>query len=124
MSKLEKSLKSAGVGLVVQKRLTEMNVNPRQLSFEVGGAYDHVRKVYNGEEFPGKALLKKICDFTGLDYKEMLALKEIDKALDKGWVDLVSKNDSAIVDLNRYWPHLKDDDKQEIINLARVKASY
>lgn len=123
MPNANEPLKSAGLGIILQKRLSEMKTNPRQLSFELGYAYDHIRKVYNGEEFPGKTLLKKICTFTNLDYEEMLILVEIDKALDKGWVKLLGEDDSALMDLKRYWSHLKEYDKQEIIDLARLKAS-
>lgn len=123
MSKLKEPLKSAGVGIVIRKRLLAMEVNPRKLSFELGYAYDHIRKIYNGEDFPSKGLLKKICVFADLNYEEALLLLEIDKALNKGWVELLGEDDAALADLRRYWAHLKDHDKQELIDLARLKVS-
>jgi len=119
----EKPLKSASLGLVLQQKVKEMGSNPRRLSAEIDYAYDHVRKVYNGSEFPGNTLLKKLCTYLKLDYEEMLSLVEADRAFDKGWLDLVLEEDPAVTDLKRFWPHLTTNDRAEILDLVKTKAA-
>lgn len=118
----EDYLKSASLGLVLQKKLKELNTNPRRFSAQIGYAYDHVRKIYNGSEFPGKTLLKKICDALELNYEEMLALVEADKGFVKGWNELVLDEDPKITEIKRHWAHLTDNDKQDIMELVKIKA--
>lgn len=119
-----KELKSENLGLAIQAKVKELGSNPRRVSTEIGYAYDHVRKIYNGEVFPGKKLLRKICNHLDLDYDEMWALMQLDKAADKGMIPMeYTDEDNALVKLRRHWKYLTDSDKQEILDVVKIKAN-
>ena len=117
------TLKSDSVAIEFRKRLAELKTNPRRLSAEIDCAYDTVRKVVKGVEFPGPKLLKRMCDYLGLDINLMQELVNLDKAIDKGWVELFTDEDPTITELKRYWVHLNANDKEEIIDLVKLKSS-
>jgi hypothetical protein len=119
----DKELISPNLGLAIQARVKEMGTNPRRVSAEIEYAYDHVRKVYNGEVFPGKTLLKKICDYLKLNYDDMWAVMQIDKAAVKGMIPMeYTDEDSTLVKLRTYWKYLSKSDKQEVFDTVRIKA--
>jgi hypothetical protein len=98
-------------------------MNPRQLSAELGQAYDHVRKVYNGDVFPGPNTLRTLCDYLSLDYDEMDKLVKSDRAMDRGWETAVTNKDKTLLKIGRFWEHLTENDKEELLTLATMKAN-
>jgi predicted transcriptional regulator len=107
---------------VLQKKFNELDLNPYKVAEIMGCAYDHIRKVYNGQDYPGPNLLRNLCDYLKLDYEEMLALVNYDKAIEKGWVDLMLDEDPQMKKLKQFWKHLTPSDQDEIIDLVKLKA--
>lgn len=112
---------------ILRHRVRELGISsPRKLSGLMNTQYDPLRKVYNGERFPGPKLLKVICNYLDLDLEEMRALVNMDKALDKGWApaELVEAigEDKTLLKFSTYWASLPEDDKQELMDLAKGKA--
>jgi hypothetical protein len=118
-----KQLKSHRFGLVMQNKLEELGTNPRRFSSRLGHAYDTIRKVYNGEVFPGPRLLADICKELNLDYDEMKELVETDRLIDKGWAEKLLNEDQMITELKVYWEQLGKHDRQDLLDLAKAKAS-
>lgn len=122
-AKSEKELISESLGKAIQLRLHELGTNPRRLSAKIDKAYDHVRKVCNGEVFPGPSMLKLICSTLDLDYDEMLALVNLDKAVSKGWAPIeVTDEDPLLIKVRRSWEYLTHAEKLEILDTVKFKA--
>jgi hypothetical protein len=123
MVKKRDKRKSIKFSIVAQQRLREMTTNPRRLSAKIGHAYDHVRKVCNGEVFPGPKLLGDICKALRLDPEEMNKLISQDRVVDKGWTaDKLTNRDVIMHKIDRYWEYLSAPDKEEVFAIIRVKA--
>jgi hypothetical protein len=117
-----KEIKAPKLALRLQQKLRETDSNPRRLSQKLGMAYDHVRKIYNGDVFPGPNALRNICDQLGLDYEEMDRLVKADRAIDKGWVHATTGKDAVWSKVEAYWKLLSDSDKAEILTLVQMKS--
>jgi hypothetical protein len=117
-----KHLRSSRFGLVMQKRLADLKLNPRRFSTYMDHAYDTIRKVYNGETFPGPNLLRDICKELKLDYDEMKELVELDRLIDKGWAETLLNEDPMITKFKVFWERLDAGDKQDLLDLAQARA--
>jgi predicted transcriptional regulator len=113
---------SMGVGRALQQKLKELGSNPRKLSAEIGYAYDHVRKVCKGQVYPGERLIKTICEYLEMDADEMLTLVQADKALEKGWVEILTEEDPLITKIKRSWDYLTATEKKDIVKNVIAKA--
>lgn len=122
-SKNEKPQKSMGIALHIQKRLKENGSNPLRLSADIGYAYDHLRKIVKGDVFPSSKLLKLICEHLNLDFKDMNALLQADKAFDKEWTETYASEDPDITDIKRFWPHLNMLQKRQVKDLIKGFAA-
>jgi hypothetical protein len=107
----------------LQARLHEMGMNPRRLSAEIQLAYDHVRKIYNGDVFPGPHALKALCVYLNLDYDEMDKLVKSDRAMDRGWETAVTNKSKTLLKIERLWHQLNPNDEEEILTLVSMKAN-
>jgi hypothetical protein len=115
-------LKSPSLALEMQARMRELEMNPRQLAAQIGHAYDHVRKVYNGQVFPGPYMLRDICKYLKLDCEAMQQKVLADRGRDKGWEKAITGKDATLALFERYWVHLTEQDKDELVAMARLKA--
>jgi hypothetical protein len=122
LSKNEKIKKSEGFALEMQKRCRELDLTPKDVAGAIGRAYDVVRKVYKGETFPGPNLFKQICEYLKMDEEEMRMIVDGDRAIDKGWVELLTGDDPIISRIKTYWNDLSKVDQQEILDMVRIKA--
>jgi hypothetical protein len=120
---LKKTVKAPKLAMRLQARLRELGMNPRQLSAEIQQAYDHVRKVYNGDVFPGPHTLKTLCDYLDLDYEEMDKLVKQDRAMDRGWESAVTNKSKTLLKVERLWQELTPYDEEEILTLVTMKAN-
>lgn len=118
-----KVIKSDSVAMEFRKCLIERGMNARQLSAGIDCAYDTVRKVCKGEEFPGPKLLTKICTFFALDFGLMQELVQLDKAIDKGWVAMITDEDPDITEIKRYWSHLSPSCRDEAVAWVKARAT-
>lgn len=119
----ERELKSPAVAEEVQVAMRARGINPRQFAAQIGKAYDHVRKVYNGEVFPGPNLLNLICKHLDLDPIKMKKLIEIDKAYNKGVVaDITGEDDPFIMNVRRYQRNLTNEDQDEILEIIKLRS--
>lgn len=107
----------------IRRRVKELGINPRRLSAMVDSAYDYVRKVYNGENFPGDNLIISLCEALDLDLDTMRNLDRIDRGLAEGMIPLEYTDiDPAHAHIAKFWAHLTTTDKQDLIEMARLKA--
>jgi hypothetical protein len=109
--------------MAMQKKMAELGLSINDVASSAGHAYDHIRKVYNGDTFPGPYLLPSLCKTLKLDVNDMRKKVMADKALEKGWESAISGKDKRLLLLERYWASLKDSDKEELIAIARMKAN-
>lgn len=115
-------VKSPKLALRIKQKLKETGSNPRRLSQELGQAYDHVRKISNGDVFPGPHTLKAICQHLHLDYAEMDRLVKQDRMADKGWLQAATGKDPDWNRIESFWNLLSKDDRAELLALAKLKA--
>lgn len=121
--------KSPSFSLEMRRALRERDMNPRQLSLELkrengdkGFAYDHVRKIYNGQTFPGRGILKSICDYLDLDFTDMWKKVKADEGVYKGLAEAMTSEDKFLLRIHRYWDYLSDLDKEEVLSQVRHRA--
>ncbi len=122
MKRAAEELKSPGLAFEMQARMRELEMNPRQLALAIGHAYDHVRKVYNGQVFPGPYMLRDICKYLKLDCEAMEQKVLADRGRDKGWEKAITGKDAALALLERYWGYLSEQDKNEMVAMVRLRA--
>lgn len=125
----DNALKSPSFSIEMQRRMHELRMNPRQLSLilhkdngDEGFAYDHVRKIYNGQVFPGRETLKAICDHLGLDINLMRKKINADKGIFIGLAEAMTSEDSTLLRIKQYWDYLSDIDKQEVLSQVQHRA--
>jgi len=110
--------------LEMQRRMRELGLNSMELARQIGKAYDHVRKVYNGNVFPGPTLLKPVCERLDLDYGAMERLVLADKGVHKGYASAMTGRDPWINQIEHYVPFLTQQDRLEVLALVKLKASF
>lgn len=117
------ALPAEALGKEFQRKAKELGVNPHQLSTHVGRAYDTVRKIYNGEEFPSDKTLVKMCELLGLDIEEMRKILREEKALSKDCVPIeYTENDPVLIKIGKNFKYLTEDNKRELLTIARAMA--
>lgn len=119
-----KEKKSPTFAKMFRDRLKELGIgNPRQFAQEIEVPYDPIRKIYNGEDFPGPGRIEFLCECLGLDLTEAKTAVNKDKARVKGWVpEKLANHDVVLVKVSDLWNNLNEGDKQEILALVRTKA--
>lgn len=127
--KTKEDVGSTQLGDLLQKRLAEMDSNMMRMSEEIGHAYDYCRRICKGLNHPSPKILKKICDYTELDYDEMLQLvqtdKAFDKAVDSGLFEMISGDDDdpTLLTIRKKWKLLTEYDKLDILDQVSLKVS-
>ena len=117
------TLPAEALGKEFQRKAKEMGVNPHQLSTHVGRAYDTVRKIYNGEEFPSDKTLVKMCQLLDLDIEDMRRILREEKALAKDCIPIeYTETDPILLKVGKNFKYLSDESKLEVLKLARNLA--
>lgn len=121
---------STQLSVILQKRLTEMGSNMRQMSTATGYAYDYCRRICKGLSYPGEKALTKISSYTGLDYDELKQVVELDKSFESasssGLLEMLStseeKEDTVLIRLKGKWNLISEKDKWEILDIVDLRA--
>lgn len=120
----QKEVKSKSLALTLQKCCAQLGLNPRQLSAQMGYAYDPIRKIYNGTEFAGLSTLKDLCAFFSLNFEETKREMKHDQALYKGMLDdfFTREDDQYLAEMRPYWKYLKESDKEFVLQHVKFIA--
>lgn len=121
-SKDPKITKAPSLSLALQARMRELELQPRDLASEIDHAYDHVRKVLNGDVFPGLDFLKDICAGLNLDFREMHQLLEQDRALDKGIEYAFTGMNPVLSQIDRFMKHMDADAIDRVLRIVEMEA--
>lgn len=125
--KTKEDVGSTQLGIVLQKRLVDMGSNMMRMSADIGKAYDYCRRICKGLNHPGADTLKKICDYTSLDFDEMWQLvnadKAFEKAVDSGLLEMISDDtDSILLKIKMKWGMLSENDKLEVLDFVQLRT--
>lgn len=119
---MNKTVISPQFASVLQRKLQQLDMNPHVLAGSMGMAYDHIRKIYNGQHFPGPASLRAICKKLGLNLEEMQKLIAQDRMKQKGITSAATGRDRSFIMLEPLWDHLTPGDREEIQMIVQAKV--
>jgi len=119
----KKRQKSPQFAAEMAKAMNAEGINVKRLSAKIGVAYDPLRKVYNGDTFPGPNYIRAVSKYFKLDEKAMKDLVELDKMDDKGLIEKWFNEDPKIVDMKRYFKHLSEEEKDQILAMVKSLAA-
>jgi hypothetical protein len=117
------TIKSPQFGEALERALQKLKVNPRQFAgmMDPPAAYDHIRKIYNGEVFPGPEIHARICKFANLDVTKTWKMVLEDKGKLKGTLPKNLDINKELLAIEPMWVAISAEDKAEVLDLLRSK---
>ncbi len=104
---------------IITARMQERGVSIRQVAIQTGVVYEHIRRMCKGEGAPSEYVLKDICEFLELDFKELnRQLQWENMTPEQREMSLeMSVRNPELAPIEQAWDHLTPQQRQDAIML-------
>jgi transcriptional regulator with XRE-family HTH domain len=117
----ESAFNNTLIGEMISDRMQKLGLSIRDVSGNVDMTYEHVRRIVRGEALPSRFVLKPMCEYLGLNYKEADKLANADRIRKKfGTIplELAGKN-PELEPIEKVWNKLTEQQKRDAISMIQ-----
>lgn len=105
---------------ILQDRLDELNMNPRELAMKMDKAYDHIRVIVKGEKFGSDLMLREIGRRLSLNEDILMVAYREDKAEQAG--HKIPPMEPRLTRLIEIFNNMADEGKEVLIRFAEFNS--
>jgi cyanate lyase len=103
---------------ILQDRLDELSMNPRELAMKMDKAYDHIRVIVKGEKFGSDLMVREIGRRLNINEDLLMLAYREDKAEQAG--HKIPPTDPLLVQWMTIFSRLSEEGKDQIMKLAEL----
>lgn len=109
---------------VISAAMEAQGITPKDLAEKLEVVYETARQYQKGIQIPADHMLKPLADALGEDVDKLRELAVLDHIRkDHGDIPLkISGKNPELEPIDRVWPHLSSEHKQDIIAMAQTYA--
>lgn len=109
------------LGDLISKKLAEKDLEILDLAKELEVSYEHARRIVKGLGVPSKPILRIICTYLGMNYKEAEKMVTVDKIQKKyGGIPLeLSNKKPGLEPIERVWDSLTPSQQRDAVTLIQ-----
>lgn len=105
----------------MRRQMEAKRLGPREVAAKVGWSFEHIRKLYNSEAFPSRALQKELASFLEIDNVEFEKQVNADRWR-KQYGKIPTSSAQAQHPISAVWEDLTKDQQSTLLCMARCMA--